>query len=47
MDLRLWGDRESFLGIPNVLLNRNQVPALNPLMVMLLIPTMNWGYQSL
>src|SRR5262249_17270210 len=36
MDLRLWGDRESFLGIQNITLNRNQVPALNPLMVMLL-----------
>jgi POT family proton-dependent oligopeptide transporter len=44
MDLRLWGDRESFLGIPNVVLSKNQVPALNPLMVMLLIPAMNWLY---
>ena len=34
MDLWLWGDgRESFLGIPNTLLDKNQVPALNPLMV--------------
>jgi POT family proton-dependent oligopeptide transporter len=47
MDLRLWGDRESFLGIDNVTLNRNQVPALNPLMVMLLIPAMNWVYGRL
>jgi POT family proton-dependent oligopeptide transporter len=47
MDLRLWGDRESFLGIDNVTLNRNQVPALNPLMVMLLIPAMNVVYGRL
>jgi POT family proton-dependent oligopeptide transporter len=47
MDLRLWGDRDSFLGIKNITLNRNQVPALNPLMVMLLIPLMNWVYRRL
>jgi POT family proton-dependent oligopeptide transporter len=47
MDLRLWGDRESFLGIENTTLNRNQVPALNPLMVMLLIPLMNVVYGRL
>jgi POT family proton-dependent oligopeptide transporter len=47
MDLRLWGERESFLGINNRLLNRNQVPALNPLMVMLLIPLMNVVYGRL
>jgi len=47
MDLRLWGDRESFLGIDNITLNKNQVPALNPLMVMLLIPLMNWVYGRL
>jgi proton-dependent oligopeptide transporter, POT family len=44
MDLRLWADRESFLGIANITLDKNQVPALNPLMVMLLIPIMNWLY---
>ena len=44
MDLRLWGDRESFLGIPNKRLEASQVPALNPLMVMLLIPLMNLLY---
>jgi POT family proton-dependent oligopeptide transporter len=44
MDLRLWGDRESFLGINNVTLDKNQVPALNPLMVMVLIPLMNFLY---
>jgi POT family proton-dependent oligopeptide transporter len=44
MDLRLWSDRESFLGIENITLDKNQVPALNPLMVMLLIPIMNWIY---
>jgi POT family proton-dependent oligopeptide transporter len=45
MDLWLWGEgRSSFLGIPNTLLDKNQVPALNPLMVMLLIPVMNWVY---
>lgn len=44
MDLRLWGDRESFLGIGNMTLDKNQVPALNPLMVMGLIPLMNWLY---
>jgi hypothetical protein len=44
MDLRLWGDRESFLGIPNVTLKESQVPAANPLMVMLLIPLMNVVY---
>jgi POT family proton-dependent oligopeptide transporter len=47
MDLRLWGDRESFLGVQNIRLNQNQVPALNPLMVMLLIPAMNWVYGRL
>jgi len=44
MDLRLWGDRDSFLGIGNTTLDKNQVPALNPLMVMALIPLMNWLY---
>ncbi|MBL8798088.1 MAG: MFS transporter [Planctomycetia bacterium] len=44
MDLRLWGDRESFLGIGNIQLDKNQVPALNPLMVMGLIPLMNFLY---
>jgi POT family proton-dependent oligopeptide transporter len=47
MDLRLWGDRSSFLGIENATLNKNQVPALNPLMVMLLLPAMNWAYGRL
>jgi POT family proton-dependent oligopeptide transporter len=41
MDLRLWGDRESFLGIANRTLQSSQVPALNPMMVMLFIPMMN------
>jgi POT family proton-dependent oligopeptide transporter len=44
MDLRLWGDRDSFLGISNQTLKPSQVPALNPLMVMLLIPLMNLVY---
>jgi POT family proton-dependent oligopeptide transporter len=44
MNLRLWGDRESFLGIANQTLKPSQVPALNPLMVMLLIPLMNLVY---
>ncbi len=44
MDLRLWGDNESFLGIPNKKLEASQVPAANPLMVMLLIPLMNLLY---
>jgi POT family proton-dependent oligopeptide transporter len=44
MDLRLWGDRESLLGIPNQTLKPSQVPALNPLMVMALIPLMNLVY---
>jgi len=44
MDLRLWGERESFLGIPNRRLEASQVPALNPLLVMLLIPLMNILY---
>lgn len=44
MDLRLWGDRESFLGIPNVRLEASQVPAMNPALVMLLIPLMNLVY---
>jgi POT family proton-dependent oligopeptide transporter len=47
MDLRLWGDRESLLGINNFTLSKNQVPALNPLMVMLLIPLMNVVYGRL
>ena len=44
MDLRLWGDRESFLGIPNVAVDASQTPMLNPLLVMLLIPLMNVFY---
>jgi POT family proton-dependent oligopeptide transporter len=44
MDLRLWGERPSFLGIPNATLEATQVPALNPLMVMILIPLMNLLY---
>jgi POT family proton-dependent oligopeptide transporter len=44
MDLRLWGDHASFLGIPNYTLSKNQIPALNPMMVMLLIPALNWVY---
>jgi POT family proton-dependent oligopeptide transporter len=44
MDLRLWGGLGSFLGIPNKTLEASQVPALNPLMVMLLIPFMNLVY---
>ncbi|MBY0521747.1 MAG: hypothetical protein K2R98_00020 [Gemmataceae bacterium] len=45
MDLRLWGDAESFMGINNMTLDKNQVPALNPLMVMGLIPLMNFLYR--
>jgi POT family proton-dependent oligopeptide transporter len=44
MDLRLWGAQPSFLGIANRTLKPSQVPALNPLMVMLLIPLMNVVY---
>jgi POT family proton-dependent oligopeptide transporter len=45
MDLWLWGQgRASFLGIGNVRLEASQVPALNPLLVMLLIPLMNLVY---
>ncbi len=45
MDLWLWGEgRESFLGIPNVKLQASQVPAMNPALVMLLIPLMNLIY---
>lgn len=44
MDLRLWGNRDSVLGIPSIVLSKNQVPALNPAMVMLLIPFLNWVY---
>ena len=44
MDLRLWGDRDSFLGIPNVEIDASQTPTLNPLLVMLLIPLMNVFY---
>ena len=44
LDLRLWGDRESFLGIRNVTLESSQTPAMNPLMVMLFIPLMNVVY---
>jgi POT family proton-dependent oligopeptide transporter len=44
MDLRLWGDRESFAGIANRTLQPSQVPAMNPLLVMLLIPLMNVIY---
>ena len=44
MDLRLWGDRESFLGIPNVTFDASQTPMMNPLLVMLLIPLMNVFY---
>jgi POT family proton-dependent oligopeptide transporter len=47
MDLRLWGDRDSLLGIDNVTLNKNQVPALNPLMIMVFIPVMNLVYRRL
>jgi POT family proton-dependent oligopeptide transporter len=44
MDLRLWGDWESFLGIRNRQLEPSQVPSLNPLLVMMLIPLMNVVY---
>jgi POT family proton-dependent oligopeptide transporter len=44
MDLRLWGNLDSLLGISNRTLEASQVPALNPLMVMLLIPLMNLLY---
>src|SRR5262249_46449402 len=44
MDLHLWAGRDSFLGVPNLVLKPSQVPALNPLMVMLLIPLMNGVY---
>lgn len=44
MDLRLWGERESFLGIPNIKLKESQVPAANPMLVMALIPLMNLVY---
>ncbi|MFM7149121.1 MAG: hypothetical protein ACKO23_04690 [Gemmataceae bacterium] len=45
MDLWLWGQGNgSFLGIPNVLLQASQVPAMNPALVMLMIPLMNLLY---
>jgi POT family proton-dependent oligopeptide transporter len=44
MDLRLWGGRDSFLGISNRTLKPSQIPALNPLLVMLLIPLVNLIY---
>lgn len=44
MDLRLWGDRDSFLGIGNITLQQSQVPSLNPMMVMLFIPLLNVLY---
>jgi hypothetical protein len=44
MDLRLWGQLHSVLGIANRTLQPSQVPALNPLMVMVLIPLMNLVY---
>ena len=45
MDLWLWGKGNgSFLGIPNVLLQASQVPAMNPALVMLMIPLMNLLY---
>lgn len=46
MDLRLWGDLDSFLGIPNLKLEASQVPAMNPMLVMLLIPLMNLVYHG-
>lgn len=47
MDLRLFGNQESFLGIPGVQLTASQSAAANPLLVMLLIPLMNWAYRRL
>jgi proton-dependent oligopeptide transporter, POT family len=44
MDLRLWGDRESFLGIPNFTLDASQTPLMNPALVMLLMWPMNRFY---
>jgi POT family proton-dependent oligopeptide transporter len=44
MDLRVWGARTAFLGIPNFTIKPSQVPANNPLMVMVLIPLMNLVY---
>jgi POT family proton-dependent oligopeptide transporter len=45
MDLRLWGGAShSVLGIANRTLESSQVPALNPLMVMVLIPLINVVY---
>jgi POT family proton-dependent oligopeptide transporter len=45
MDLWLWGrGNGSFLGIANVELQASQVPAMNPALVMLLIPLMNLLY---
>lgn len=45
MDLWLWGKGNgAFLGIPNVELQASQVPAMNPALVMLLIPLMNLVY---
>ncbi|MFO0878396.1 MAG: hypothetical protein U0840_13745 [Gemmataceae bacterium] len=46
MDLWLWGQGNgAFLGIPNVKLEASQVPAMNPVLVMLLIPVMNLVYR--
>lgn len=45
MDLRLLGDRESLLGFSNITLSASQTAAANPLLVMLLIPLMNWLYR--
>ena len=45
MDLWLWGQGQtSLLGIPNIKLEASQVPAINPALVMLLIPLMNVVY---
>ena len=46
MDLWLWGNGSGpLLGIPNIELQASQVPAMNPALVMLLIPLMNVVYR--
>lgn len=44
MDLRLWANLDSFLGIGNFTLQASQTSAMNPFMVMLFIPMMNVVY---
>jgi POT family proton-dependent oligopeptide transporter len=44
MNLWLFADRDSFLGMSNVKLSASQTAAANPLLVMLMIPLMNWLY---